>query len=279
MEEGISAGEVTVGLLPGGMLGPLSERLGPRAAQIRLEDADTVARNPARILPLVQDLLEGSPSPVRLVVDLGWDERSVPERAELAHHEALVNLAFADAEIRMLCAYDEGALGPEVLRCAERTHARITSGGQVRESADYRASYARPSVCQKPLSPPPITVEVLPVGPDLSRLRHEVGSSPATASLSSSRREDFVLAIGEAATNALEYGAPPRTVRLWRETSHVVGEVTSRGRVEDPLAGRRRPDPRAIRGRGLWIINQLCDLVQLRNVGGASALRLHVRCD
>jgi anti-sigma regulatory factor (Ser/Thr protein kinase) len=270
---------VTVGLLPGALLDRLSERLGPLGAQVRLEDADVCARNPARILPLVQDLLDGSPSPVRMVVDLQWAVRSGPERAELCHHEVLLNLAFAGSGLRMLCAYDADAVGREVLSCAERTHARITSGGQIRESAHYRASSGRPADCQKPLSPPPVAVEELPVGPDLSRLRQDVGSSPATAPLSGSRREDFVLAIDEVATNALEYGGPPRTLRLWREAGHVVGEVTSRGRVEDPLAGRRRPDPRASRGRGLWIANQLCDLVQLRNVGGANSLRLHVRCD
>jgi anti-sigma regulatory factor (Ser/Thr protein kinase) len=126
--------------------------------------------------------------------------------------------------------------------------------------------------------PPPV-VDEIPVGPDLGRLRHEVASSAATAQLSSSRREDFVLALDEAASNALQFGEAPRTVRLWRSDAHVVGEVAAQGRIEDPLAGRRRPDPSAVRGRGLWIINQLCDLVQLRNAGGLTLLRLHMRCE
>ena len=40
----------------------------------------------------------------------------------------------------------------------------------------------------------------------------------------------------------------------------------------DPLAGRERPAGLGDAGRGLWIVNQLCDLVQVR--GGV--VRLHV---
>jgi hypothetical protein len=30
-------------------------------------------------------------------------------------------------------------------------------------------------------------------------------------------------------------------------------------------------------GRGLWLINQLCDLVELRSDGSGTTLRMHVR--
>jgi hypothetical protein len=67
-------------------------------------------------------------------------------------------------------------------------------------------------------------------------------------------------------------------VRLWRSGGSVVGEVVASGRIDDPLAGRRRPAASAPDGRGLWIINQLCDLVELRSRGLRTTLRMHMLC-
>ena len=54
-------------------------------------------------------------------------------------------------------------------------------------------------------------------------------------------------------------------------------EVQDRGRLRDPLAGRRRPDFTELGGQGLWITNQVCDLVQLRSFADGSAVRIHMR--
>ena len=43
------------------------------------------------------------------------------------------------------------------------------------------------------------------------------------------------------------------------------------------LAGRRRPIPDAGRGHGLWVVNQLCDLVELRTGSTGTTVRLHMR--
>jgi hypothetical protein len=116
------------------------------------------------------------------------------------------------------------------------------------------------------------------VSEDLSQMRRRIEASRAACALSRRQRGDFVLALNEAMTNALKYDAPPRAVRLWRSGPHVIGEVVGCGRIEDPLAGRRRPSPIATRGRGLWMVNQLCDLVQLRSTGCRTTLRMHMRC-
>jgi hypothetical protein len=52
--------------------------------------------------------------------------------------------------------------------------------------------------------------------------------------------------------------------------------VRDAGRIADPLAGRIRPAIEQVNGRGLWLINQLCDLVQVRAVPGGQVLRLHM---
>jgi len=56
----------------------------------------------------------------------------------------------------------------------------------------------------------------------------------------------------------------------------VVCEVTDGGRLDDPLAGRRTPAPSEPGGRGLWLMNQLCDLVELRATAAGVTLRLHM---
>ena len=54
-------------------------------------------------------------------------------------------------------------------------------------------------------------------------------------------------------------------------------EVADAGRILDPLAGRRRPEPGQLGGYGLWLANQLCELVQVRTFAGGGAVRAHMR--
>jgi hypothetical protein len=42
------------------------------------------------------------------------------------------------------------------------------------------------------------------------------------------------------------------------------------------MAGRERPTSERDGGRGLWMVNQLCDLVQLRSFPDGAAVRLHM---
>ena len=76
--------------------------------------------------------------------------------------------------------------------------------------------------------------------------------------------------------NALRHGGAPADLRVWREPGRVVCEVADAGQIDDPLAGRQRPAPEAVNGRGLWLANQLCDLTQLRSGEGGTVLRLHM---
>jgi hypothetical protein len=52
--------------------------------------------------------------------------------------------------------------------------------------------------------------------------------------------------------------------------------IRDRGRIDESLAGRERPTAERHSRRGLWIANQLCDLVQLRTFPAGTAVRLHM---
>jgi anti-sigma regulatory factor (Ser/Thr protein kinase) len=111
---------------------------------------------------------------------------------------------------------------------------------------------------------------------DLHLLREAVASDPVVATLSSERRADLVFAVNEVATNAVRHGDGICTTRLWRDGRAVVAELRCTSML-DAAAGRRRPSPDALAGRGLWLVNQLCDLVELRSAQGGTTVRLHVR--
>ncbi|HSK35434.1 MAG TPA: ATP-binding protein, partial [Actinomycetota bacterium] len=95
------------------------------------------------------------------------------------------------------------------------------------------------------------------------------GSTPAAA-------PDLVQAVDELATNSLRHGGGRGTLRIWRDAGALVCEVRDAGRLEDPMAGRERPAAERDRGRGLWMVNQLCDLVQLRSFPEGAAVRVHL---
>ena len=56
----------------------------------------------------------------------------------------------------------------------------------------------------------------------------------------------------------------------------VVCEVRDHGRIADPLAGRRVPAPARPSGRGLWLANNLCDLMQIRLQDDGCVVRIRV---
>lgn len=276
IRDGLAADEPTVALLSGETLEPLRTELGTVGERVRLEDVAVLGRNPARILPVLQELVDRHREPVRIIGQTIWPGHSDAAITEAIRHERLVNSVLATTDALIVCAYDMQLLSDATVEAVRRAHPQIASTGRgLRDTPDYivedAAGHLRNGL--ERAEPP---VEEIAVTPDLSDLRDRVASSRLTASLSDRQREDFVLAVNEVAANALEYGQAPRVARLWRAGASVVAEVVARGRIDDPLIGRRPPDPHAVRGRGLWIVNQLCDLVQLRQDGPRTRLRLHM---
>lgn len=96
--------------------------------------------------------------------------------------------------------------------------------------------------------------------------------------LPDARVAEFVLAAHEVAMNALTHGRGRGAVRVWDAGDELVCEVEDFGPgMADPSAGLLPPNPGSLRGRGLWIARQLCELVEIETSAAGTRVRLHVR--
>ena len=111
---------------------------------------------------------------------------------------------------------------------------------------------------------------------DLASLREFIARRASADGLAGQRLGDLVLAVDELATNSLRYARGEGTLRAWRENGSLLIEVADEGHIADPLAGRDCPDADEVGGRGLYLVNQLCDLVQLRSSPEGSVIRVHM---
>ena len=114
---------------------------------------------------------------------------------------------------------------------------------------------------------------------DLNSLRGAVADWARSQHLQRTPAEELVLAVNELATNSIRYGGGRGTLRMWREGGELMCEVSDAGRIADPLAGRVRPEFNRGSGRGLWIVNQLCDMVQIRSSHAGTSIRVHKLLD
>jgi anti-sigma regulatory factor (Ser/Thr protein kinase) len=99
------------------------------------------------------------------------------------------------------------------------------------------------------------------------------------AGLSPSRAFDLAVAAHELAINTIRHASGHGVVAVWAEGGAVVCEVRDDGVIRDPLVGRVQPRAAQESGRGMWIVNQLCDLVQVRSSGEGTTVRVRMGLD
>ncbi|HET8565677.1 MAG TPA: sensor histidine kinase [Solirubrobacterales bacterium] len=255
--------------------GWLEERFGA-ADGVRYAAIEEVGRNPALIIPLWRDFVEENAGrPVSGVGEPAWPGRSPAALEECRRHAALLNLGFADApDFSLLCPYDAAGLPSRVLEGIAVFHRRLDWGERARESAEFGAAL---DCFAGSLPPPAVAPTTLEFGlTELAEVRHRVTAAGEQAGLNPRGVADLVTATSELAANSVMHGGGSGTLRLWREGGRILAEVEDRGRIEDPLVGRIRPDITQEGGRGLWLANQLCELVQIRSGAGGTAVRLHM---
>ena len=255
----------------------LSDALGGDAEQVRFVDMERLGRNPACIIPAWREFVGDADAPLLGIGEPVWPGRSDAELVECRRHESLLNLAFAGKSAwRLLCPYDAGALDAAVLADARRNHPHVFESGARRDSDDYTET-TTVLAWDGALPEPESTPVTLPfMREDLLLVRAFVTERAQYAGFDDERKADLVLAVNELVTNTIRHAGGHGVLRTWRENGTFLVEVADDGHIEDPLAGRERPPDADGGGRGLWIVNHLCDLVQLRSSRAGSVVRLHM---
>jgi anti-sigma regulatory factor (Ser/Thr protein kinase) len=282
IRDAVAAGEPIVVAVDATKIAALRTVLNGDAETVQFADVANLGRNPARTIPAWRTFVDhhsANSRRLRGVSEPKLAGRSQDELVEWRHHEALLNEAFADTTaFWLLCPYDVAAVDPVVIEQAHDTHALIDQAGRRHPSRRYNGDEAT-ALFQEPLGEPPAGVEVHEFGTDdLGSMRHIATRTAVTVGLAD-RAPDVALVASELATNSVLHGGGRGLLRLWRQHTTLICDVRDRGHVADPLVGRRRPVDGQVGGRGLWVVNQICDLLQVRSSPLGTTVRAHISFD
>lgn len=267
---------VLVALTPATLAG-LREGLGRAAEPVRWIDITRIGRNPARIIPLWREFLAqrrsgGRDQPVFGIGQPVFPERMPAEMAEAQRHEALLNLAFAGTpNFDLYCPYDTETLDARVVAAAERTHPHLHHADGPRSSAGYRETTLDHGFSPRLAAAADPLWHLRLDGVSVAELHSWVLRQVRRFPVSEARWDNVALA-----ALAVRAAIRGQEIRIWREPGLVVVELRGRVPIRDPLAGREWPAPAAEPGHGLWLANQLCDLVQWRSDRHQSVVRLQM---
>ncbi len=174
------------------------------------------------------------------------------------------------------CLYDTTTAPAAVLDAVERTHPRIISpAGGRRPSGRYQGV----SEFQGLPAPPDPLERAAPLieltGSSAADARHVLRQA-GRGRVPGEVLDDLLLGTTEAVTNALLYGDPPVTVRIWAGPDRFVVCVHDHGPgPTNPLAGLiPPPDNLADAQLGLWLTHQLGIDVALIYSGDGFTVRL-----
>jgi anti-sigma regulatory factor (Ser/Thr protein kinase) len=176
----------------------------------------------------------------------------------------------------MVCLYDSAGLATSVLDDAGCTHPAVFRHGEEQTSAAYVGEDRLPPGCDCPLAHPPATAERLNYQRDLRPVRSLVGRCARSARLPARRITDLVLAASEVAANTLRHTKAGGTVHLWHDEEEILCQIHDNGVIADRLAGYRIPADDLPGGKGLWLVHQVCDLVEVRSSTTGTTICLHM---
>lgn len=277
----IGAGEPTLVILRPDKIDLLRSELNGDVGGVRFADMDVVGANPARIIPAWREFVSEHARPGVFVRGIGEpisEGRTATELVECQRHESLLNVAFQDdPPLRLLCPYDRGTLDQAVIDEARRSHPFVSEDGAPLRSPTYPGVEALAAPFDQPLPPPlGITSTLDFQDGSLAPVRSFVQKHALAAGLGVEATRDFVLAVHEVVANSIRHAGGQGTMTLWPEDGSLICEVRDVGRIEEPLVGRERPEIDQDGGRGLWLANQLCDLVQIRSSPAGNTVRVHI---
>lgn len=278
VREGLDQGEAVMVMVAGPKITSLREELGADAEQVDFVDMAIVGRNPACIIPAWRAFFsEQREVSARGIGEPIWRGRSDAELLECQLHEALINLAFSEASGRLLCPYDSEALEPHVIAEARRCHPLVNQPPTVAVNrACERQSWLHARF-HEPLREPSQAPHTVGFDRDtVTSVRRVVSLTAVAAGLGPDRAGIAALAAHELAVNSVRHGGGEGTLRMWSESEALMVEVRDTGLITDPLVGRHHPTLESDGGRGVWLVNHLTDLSQIRTDHAGTTVRFTV---
>ncbi|MBB2948707.1 anti-sigma regulatory factor (Ser/Thr protein kinase) [Actinoplanes lutulentus] len=107
---------------------------------------------------------------------------------------------------------------------------------------------------------------------DLRAVRVFVTERALALGMPENRIDLLTLAVSELTTNTLQHTSGGGHIRIWAENGRLVCDVVDRG-AERPF-GRAMPAAEAVRGRGLAIVERVCDEVYTTAVPEGTLVRI-----
>jgi anti-sigma regulatory factor (Ser/Thr protein kinase) len=279
VRDGLAAGEPVAVAVPTSNLALLRDALGTDAERILLRDMTVAGRNPGRIIPTILLAFAHAHAGrrVRIIGEPIWAGRSAVEYPACAQHEALINAAFTGLSATILCPYDITDLDPIWVEDAHKTHPVMLTTTRRWDSPRYTDPIAVAADFNQPLPDPPTGTATVKIGHDTVRDARRFAAEQADeAGLAAERIENVTLAVNELATNVIKYGGGSGELAVWVQDDRLVCQLNDNGSLTDPLAGRIPVAPEAPGGRGLLLVNQLCDLVRIHTTSAGTTIRIHL---
>ncbi|MFY9809292.1 MAG: sensor histidine kinase, partial [Pseudonocardiaceae bacterium] len=270
LREGFELAQPVLVAVPRWHLDLLRSALGSDAESVAFVDMTEAGRNPGRIIRTVLHAFvrEHPQRRVRIVDEPIWPGRSAAECRAALQHEALVNIALVDHQATILCPYDRPGLDAATLAQARQAHPLLVDGDRREISAEYRDPRAVADASLRTLPDPPEwwgDMRVFSSLTELRGLRLFVRGLALRAGLPAHRVSDLCLAVNEVATNTLEHTHASGVLSIWQDpdTDTLICEISDSGQMHDRLVGRLAPGEGESHGRGLMLVNSLCDLVEI----------------
>jgi anti-sigma regulatory factor (Ser/Thr protein kinase) len=240
----------------------------PEGDSVVFVDPGAVSRNPGRFIPAWQEWIGqvAKDRPVHGINESVWSGRTPAHVNELRYQEWLLNRAFARASAwSLMCPFDTAEQDAAIVSAIARCHPLLWDGTKGVPSAGYIVG----DYTFEALAEPSGAVQRVTYGLNtLIGVREAAARFASDCGLGGDRVRALKLAVSEVAANSVRHGGGRGTALLWRTDQSVVCELSDAGVIADPLVGLLRPTPGQIGGRGLWFVNNLCDLVEIRSAPG-----------
>jgi AcrR family transcriptional regulator len=269
VRDGIAAGQPVMVVLMPDNFALLREALGQDAERISVVDARSHYRRPAHALAeyrqrLDEELSRPGVELVRVVGELPFGTTE-QDHEEWIRYESVINQAWADYPVWVICGYDTRALPDQVVADALRTHPCVSSGDEPGPSADYvetddlatplRREAGRAVDGSGPLARLTITRE-----PELDDLRRVVAGAARAGGLSPLVVGDVTVAVGELVREGLRRGDGATSVQVVRDQARWHCDVSGPASRADDL--------------GLLIARLISERVEVAAGGGAQTIRM-----